>query len=174
MNHAIAKNPYPEKPYKDKPYKPYRGRGMEGATARWYASLTRNSLDQFQKVARRVAAQIPEGARVLEVAPGPGYFATELAKLGRYAIVGLDISHTLVDIARQNAAQAGVAVDFRVGDAARMPFENRSFDFLFCSAAFKNFTRPLEALREMYRVLKPGGRGLIIDLRRGRKHGIDS
>jgi ubiquinone/menaquinone biosynthesis C-methylase UbiE len=46
-----------------------------------------------------------------------------------------------------------------------MPFEDRSFDFLFCSAAFKNFTRPLEALREMYRVLKPGGRALVIDLR---------
>jgi ubiquinone/menaquinone biosynthesis C-methylase UbiE len=155
MNHAIA----------EKPYKPYKGRGMEGATARWYASLTRKSLDQFQTMARRVAAEISEGARVLEVAPGPGYFAIELAKLGRYAIVGLDISRTLVDIAARNAAQAGVAVDFRIGDAAHMPFEDRSFDFLFCSAAFKNFTRPLEALREMYRVLKPGGRALVIDLR---------
>jgi ubiquinone/menaquinone biosynthesis C-methylase UbiE len=104
MDHAIAE-------------KPYKGRGMEGATARWYASLTRNSLDRFRTLARRVAAEIPEGARVLEVAPGPGYFAIELAKLGRYAIVGLDISRTLVVIASQNAAQAGVAVDFRVGDA---------------------------------------------------------
>jgi ubiquinone/menaquinone biosynthesis C-methylase UbiE len=149
----------------EKPEKPYKGRGMEGATARWYASLTRNSLDRFQTLARRVATEIPEGARVLEVAPGPGYFAIELAKLGRYTIVGLDISRTLVDIAGRNAAHAGVAVDFRVGDAAHMPFEVQSFDYLFCSAAFKNFTRPLEALREMYRVLKPGGRALIIDLR---------
>ncbi len=47
-----------------------------------------------------------------------------------------------------------------------MPFAAESFDFLLCRAAFKNFTEPLPALKEMYRVLKPGGRALIIDLRR--------
>ncbi len=47
-----------------------------------------------------------------------------------------------------------------------MPFESETFDFLLCRAAFKNFTEPLQALREMCRVLKPGGRALIIDLRR--------
>jgi ubiquinone/menaquinone biosynthesis C-methylase UbiE len=47
-----------------------------------------------------------------------------------------------------------------------MPFEPESFDFLLCRAAFKNFSRPVRALEEMYRVLKPGGRALIIDLRK--------
>lgn len=47
-----------------------------------------------------------------------------------------------------------------------MPFSDNSFDFLFCRAAFKNFSQPQQALEEMYRVLKPGGQGLIIDLRR--------
>ena len=62
--------------------------------------------------------------------------------------------------------KAGVDVDFRQGDAAHMPFPPESFDFLLCRAAFKNFSEPLEALKEMSRVLKPGGRALIIDLRR--------
>ncbi len=139
---------------------------MEGFIARWYASLTHKSLDEFKALARRVAKELAAGSSVLEVAPGPGYFAIELAKLGSYRITGLDISHSFVEIARRNAAQAGVAVDFRQGDAAGMPFENESFDFLLCRAAFKNFTRPTEALQEMYRVLKPGGRALIIDLRK--------
>jgi len=146
--------------------KAHKGMGMEGFTARWYASLTHKSLDEFKALARRVSSQIPSGASVLEVAPGPGYFAIELAKLGAYRITGLDISRTLVEIAGAKAAEAGVNVDFRQGDAAHMPFAAESFDFLLCRAAFKNFTEPLPALKEMYRVLKPGGRALIIDLRR--------
>ena len=146
--------------------KAFKGPGMEGFTAKWYASLTRKSMDEFQKLARRVAGRMPSGGRVLEVAPGPGYFAIELAKLGNYDLTGLDISRTFVEIARRNAFEAGVRVDFREGNASRMPFENESFDFLLCRAAFKNFSDPAPALKEMYRVLKPGGQALIIDLRR--------
>lgn len=146
--------------------KAYKGLGMEGFTARWYASLTHKSLNEFEALARRVAAQIPANSSVLEVAPGPGYCAIELAKSGGCRMTGLDISRSFVEIASRNAKQAGVDVDFRRGDAANMPFAPESFDFLLCRAAFKNFSQPLQALKEMYRVLKPGGRALIIDLRR--------
>lgn len=146
--------------------KPQRGIGMEGFVAKWYANLTRKSLDDFKTLARQVAEQLPPNADVVEVAPGPGYFAIELAKLGHYRITGLDISQTFVAIANRNAAQAHVQVDFQRGNAADMLFQSDSFDFLLCRAAFKNFAAPLGALREMHRVLKPGGRALIIDLRK--------
>jgi len=146
--------------------RPQRGLGMEGFIARWYANLTRKALDDFRALARHVSEQLPPGADVLEVAPGPGYFAIELAKLGDYRITGLDISETFVEIAQRNAAQAHVQVDFQRGNASGMPFRSESFDFLLCRAAFKNFGAPLGALREMHRVLKPGGRALIIDLRK--------
>lgn len=151
--------------------KAYKGIGMEGFTARWYASLTRKSLEDFKALARRVAQDLPPAAGVLEVAPGPGYFAIELAKIASAMprgcrITGLDISRTFVEIARRNALEARVAVEFRQGNAANMPFETGSFDFLLCRAAFKNFTEPLRALQEMHRVLRPGGRALIIDLRK--------
>jgi ubiquinone/menaquinone biosynthesis C-methylase UbiE len=139
---------------------------MEGFIAKWYANLTKKALDDFRALARQVAEQLPPDADVLEVAPGPGYFAIELAKLGDYRITGLDISETFVEIAKRNAAQSNVQVDFRRGNAAGMPFKSDSFDFLLCRAAFKNFAAPLGALREMHRVLKPGGRALIIDLRK--------
>jgi ubiquinone/menaquinone biosynthesis C-methylase UbiE len=146
--------------------KPFKGKGMEGAVARWYASLTKKSIADFRALARRTVEQIPPQSSVLEVAPGPGYFAIELAKLGDYRITGLDISQTFVDIARTNAADAKVRVDFRRGNVSDMPFADAAFDFIMCRAAFKNFTEPYRALVEMHRVLKPGGRALIIDLRR--------
>jgi ubiquinone/menaquinone biosynthesis C-methylase UbiE len=138
---------------------------MEGAVAKWYAALTKKSIGDFRALARRMAEQIAPGSSVLEVAPGPGYFAIELAKLGDYKITGLDISKTFVEIARENAERAGVRVDFRRGNASSMPFAKETFDFIVCRTAFKNFSEPRRALEEMYRVLKPGGRALIIDLR---------
>lgn len=138
---------------------------MEGMVAKWYTANTGKSLDEFVQLARRIARELPPAGNVLEVAPGPGFFCIELAKLGNYSITGLDISHTFVEIARKKAAEAGVHVDFRQGNASRMPFAGDAFDFLLCRAAFKNFGEPIRALQEMSRVLKPGGRGLIIDLR---------
>ena len=146
--------------------KPYKGLGMEGAVARWYAALTKKSIEDFKELARHTAEQIPVQSNVLEVAPGPGYFAIELARLGDYQITGLDISETFVEIARANAAEANVRVDFRRGNASDMPFGSEAFDFIVCRAAFKNFSEPTRALVEMHRVLKPGGRALTIDLRR--------
>ena len=139
---------------------------MEGFIAKWYANLTRKSLDDFKTLARQVAEQLPPNADVLEVALGPGYFAIEFAKLGNYRITGLDISQTFVAIARRKAVEARVQVDFQRGNASDMLFKSDSFHFLLCRAAFKNFAAPLGALREMHRVLKPGGRALIIDLRK--------
>jgi ubiquinone/menaquinone biosynthesis C-methylase UbiE len=146
--------------------KPHKDRGMEGMVAKWYTSNTGRAQNEFAKLARRIAGQLPPGSRVLEVAPGPGYFCIQLAKLGGYSITGLDISHTFVDIARKKAAEAGVTVDFWQGNASQMPFPDNNFDFLLCRAAFKNFGQPVLALQEMCRVLKQGGRGLIVDLRK--------
>jgi ubiquinone/menaquinone biosynthesis C-methylase UbiE len=68
---------------------------------------------------REVSEILPAGGRILEVAPGPGYLAIELAKNEKYQIVGLDISKSFVEIA-QTKAKAGVAVDFRHGNASNM------------------------------------------------------
>jgi ubiquinone/menaquinone biosynthesis C-methylase UbiE len=149
----------------EKPGKGYKGLGMEGALARWYAKSTGNATEQFRKEARTLAEQLAEGDRILEVAPGPGFLAIELAKLGDYQIVGLDISKTFVELATENARKAGVQVAFHLGNAASMPFDPDSFDLIVCRAAFKNFSEPVRALNEIYRVLKPGGKAFILDLR---------
>ena len=145
--------------------KAYKGLGMEGTTARWYDRTTRKDLPEFQTLAVRIAAAIPPAAEVLEVAPGPGFLSIELARRG-LSVRALDISKTFVEIARRNAAGEGVDVRFDLGNAAVLPLDDASVDFVVCRAAFKNFSEPLKALQEMRRVLRPGGKALLIDMRR--------
>jgi ubiquinone/menaquinone biosynthesis C-methylase UbiE len=141
---------------------------MEGTMARWYDRQrgTASQIAQNREQARRLTAGLPAGAGVLEVAPGPGYHAIEMARLGRVRVTGLDISRSFVEIATGHAREAGVEVDFRHGDVSSMPFPDASFDLVVCQAAFKNFRRPVSALDEMHRVLRPGGTAVIQDLRR--------
>jgi ubiquinone/menaquinone biosynthesis C-methylase UbiE len=138
---------------------------MEGMVAKWYAANTAGVMNEYVELAQRIAGQLPRGSSVLEVAPGPGYFCIELARLGSYPVTGLDISHTFVKMAAKKAAETGVRVNFTQGSASNMPFPRDSYDFLLCRAAFKNFAKPVVALQEICRVLRPGGRGLIIDLK---------
>ena len=150
----------------------FKGPEMEGPIARWYARVrgSQSQLEAYRKQASQLTAGLPQGARVLEVAPGPGYLAIEIARLGAFQVTGLDISRTFVAIAAENARQAGVAVEFRQGDVAEMPFANESFDLVVCQAAFKNFTLPRSALAEMHRVLRSGGTAVIQDMSRDATH----
>jgi ubiquinone/menaquinone biosynthesis C-methylase UbiE len=145
--------------------KAYKGFGMEGGVARWYDKITRRDMPEFTALATRIAALVPTSATVLEVAPGPGFLAIELARLG-LDVTGVDISRTFIEIARRNAAAAGVTPRFEFGDAAALPLADASVDFVVCRAAFKNFSRPVMALAEMRRVLRAGGTALLIDMRR--------
>ena len=150
----------------------FKGPEMEGPVARWYARVrgTATQLAAYRKEAARLTAGLPDGARVLEVAPGPGYLTIEMARSARLDVVGLDISRTFVELASRNAREARVGVDFRHGDVASIPFESESFDFIVCQAAFKNFTLPHRALAEMHRVLRGGGTAVINDMSHDASH----
>jgi ubiquinone/menaquinone biosynthesis C-methylase UbiE len=145
--------------------KPYKGLPMEGVVARWYARNTASDRSRFESVASAICQRVPPSGQILEVAPGPGYLAIELAKSGR-KVAALDISKSFVEMVRRNADAAGVAVDARHGNASAVPFPAESFDYVVCMAAFKNFTEPVAAINEMHRILKPNGRASIYDLRK--------
>src|SRR5204863_7698529 len=149
-----------------KQQKGYKEQAMEGIVARWYAGIRRSGsqIEDWGKQAANLTGGLPDSADVLEVAPGPGYFAIEMARLERLHVTGLDISHTFVEIARENARQAGVSVDFQQGNASSMPFAEGSFDLIICQAAFKNFSQPGKAIDEMYRVLRGGGMAVIQEM----------
>ncbi|MFC6021981.1 class I SAM-dependent methyltransferase [Plantactinospora solaniradicis] len=141
--------------------------GMEGALARWYTHNrgSASQLDAYRKQAASFTDSLSPGAEILEIAPGPGYFAVELARRG-FGITGLDISHSFVEIAAGYARREGVTVDFRHGDVAALPFPDGSFDVIVCQAAFKNFREPVRALNEMHRVLRSDGVAVVQDMSR--------
>jgi ubiquinone/menaquinone biosynthesis C-methylase UbiE len=139
---------------------------ITGWMAQWYDGNTRKSrLAEMRANADFVSQTAPVGAKVLEVAPGPGYLSIELAKRG-FDVTGMELSPDFVEIEKRNAKAEGVSIDFRQGNASAMPLRDGAFDFIICAAAFKNFSEPLKALQEMHRVLMHGGTALILDMNR--------
>lgn len=102
------------------------------------------------------AMELSPGSRVLDVATGTGHVALSSARTFCHA-TGIDYVPELVATARRRAAAEGLGVDFRVGDAEALPFEDGSFDYTL-SAIGTMFTADHErAAREMVRVTRSGG-----------------
>jgi ubiquinone/menaquinone biosynthesis C-methylase UbiE len=105
----------------------------------------------------------------LEVGPGPGYLGLEwLKNTNGTTLKGLDVSDDMIALAERNAREYGLTdrVQYVNGDARRMPFENEYFDAVFTNGSLHEWAHPEEILNEIARVLKPGGRYCISDLRR--------
>jgi ubiquinone/menaquinone biosynthesis C-methylase UbiE len=96
--------------------KAYKGLPMEGLIASWYAKTTLKDLKRHKLMAKQLVEKIPAHGKVLEIAPGPGYFCIELAKLGNYQITGLDISKSFVEIARKKCQRCRFENRFSRGE----------------------------------------------------------
>ncbi len=99
--------------------------------------------------------------RVLEVAVGTG---RNLPHYGPdVTVTGVDLSTAMLAVARQRAADLGLAAELREGDAERLPFADASFDTVVCALSLCSIPRPAAAIAEMRRVLVPGGTLLLVD-----------
>ena len=106
------------------------------------------------------------GARLLDIGSGTGDDVLELARrVGATGLVtGVDRSEILVQEGTRRAEHDGVAnVEFRLGDARALPFEDHAFDAVYSQRTFQYLTDPLPAVREMVRVTRPGGRIVVAD-----------
>jgi SAM-dependent methyltransferase len=101
-------------------------------------------------------AQVGPGQRVLDVGCGTGVVAVTAARLGA-KVSGLDLTPALLERARENARIAGVDIDFIEGDAEALPYPDASFDVVLSQFGHMFAPRPAVAVKEMLRVLKPGG-----------------
>lgn len=100
--------------------------------------------------------------RILDVGTGTGFLALLLAELG-HRCTGVDLSQEMLKQAQKKARQAGLKIDFLAGDAESLPFKEDSFDVVINRHLLWTLPRPEAALRDWVRVLKPGGRLIIID-----------
>jgi ubiquinone/menaquinone biosynthesis C-methylase UbiE len=100
---------------------------------------------------------------ILDVGTGPGVMAFLLAQQG-HRLTGLDLSEGMIEQARMNAATLDLPVSFRVGDAEALPFPDASFNAVVNRIVLWNLPNPKTALREWVRVLKPGGRLVVVDM----------
>jgi SAM-dependent methyltransferase len=101
-------------------------------------------------------AEITRGARVLDVACGTGVVALTAARLGA-EVTGIDLTPELVARAKENAAIMGLEAVFEEGDVEALPVPDASFDVVVSQFGHMFAPRPDVAVREMLRVLKPGG-----------------
>ncbi len=105
----------------------------------------------------------------LEIGPGPGYQGLEwLKKTEDTTLKGLDISEEMVALATKNARDYGLEsrAEYFVGDASSIPFGDGYFDAVISTNSLHEWSRPREIFNEIYRVLRPGGKYFISDLRR--------
>ena len=106
------------------------------------------------------------GQKLLDVAGGTGDIAfrfLERSGFGHATVLDLTSSMLAEGRSRAGAKQIINEIDWVVGDAMNLPFEDNIFDVYTISFGIRNVTRPQEALAEAYRVLKPGGRIMVLE-----------
>ena len=149
-----------------------------------YASEPENALDYTQTLDREyskyakmydvavkwlpvwktwIKAVIPHirGPRVLEASFGTGYLLMQYA--GKYETHGIDFNERMIEIARDNLSLRGIEASLQWANVEKLPFPDNHFDTIVNTMAFTGYPDGKKAMSEFHRVLKPGGKLLIVD-----------
>jgi demethylmenaquinone methyltransferase / 2-methoxy-6-polyprenyl-1,4-benzoquinol methylase len=102
---------------------------------------------------------------ILDIATGTGDFALEALRLQPEKITGVDISEGMLAVGRQKIAKRNLShqIELRLGDSENLEFADNSFDAATAAFGVRNFENLSQGLREMHRVLRPGGRVVILE-----------
>jgi demethylmenaquinone methyltransferase/2-methoxy-6-polyprenyl-1,4-benzoquinol methylase len=102
---------------------------------------------------------------ILDVATGTGDFAVEALRLQPDKIIGIDISEGMLEMGRKKMVKRGLdsKIELRRGDSEKLPFEENKFDAIIVAFGVRNFENLEKGLSEMLRVLKPGGKVVVLE-----------
>lgn len=131
----------------------------------------------IDKIWRRKAVKMLrdiQPKRMLDLATGTGDFAIECLKLDPDEVIGIDISEGMLDVGRKKMKSRGVdkIVSMRLGDSEALPFEDSYFDAFTVGFGVRNYENLEKGLAEMLRVLRPEGKGIILEFSKPKKFPI--
>jgi ubiquinone/menaquinone biosynthesis C-methylase UbiE len=136
---------------------------------RTYNSMMRRLRDKgWMETDHIITSGITYGL-ALEIGPGPGYLGLEWLKKTESAIlIAVEVSPEMTKIAERNAREYGLEgrVKYVKGDAHQIPFDDNTFDGVFTNGSLHEWSQPMRVFDEVYRVLKPGAKYFISDMRR--------
>jgi ubiquinone/menaquinone biosynthesis C-methylase UbiE len=142
------------------------GRFGPGAYADWRATSLGGVTEALeQSLILRLAGAV-DGRAVLDVGCGDGALASLFWQKGASSVIGCDPDAQMIARARTRAAEQNAAIGYAIADAAHLPFRTENFDIVTIVTVLAFVRQPERTLREIMRVLKPGGRLIIGDLGR--------
>jgi demethylmenaquinone methyltransferase/2-methoxy-6-polyprenyl-1,4-benzoquinol methylase len=103
--------------------------------------------------------------RILDIATGTGDFALEALKINPQNVIGVDISEGMLKVGmeKMKAKQVDHIISLRLGDSENLPFDANTFDAITVGFGVRNFENLKKGLAEMIRVLKPGGKVVVLE-----------
>lgn len=128
--------------------------------------LSLNIDKSWRRKAVKEIADTAEPLNILDEACGTCDFTIEIAKAATKGskITGIDLSEGMIKIGREKCAKAGIEADLQTGDCEAMPYESETFDRIGVAFGVRNFENLPKGLTEMHRVLKNGGKLVILEL----------
>jgi SAM-dependent methyltransferase len=127
-----------------------------------YLDTVGRAVEQFRRLGDQ-ALVVREGQRILDVGCGTGDDTRRLARLVGSSghVIGIDSSEAMIEEARQRAHGSSLPVEYRIGDAHRLELPDSTFDAVRAERVFQHLASPMQALAELVRVTRPGGRVVI-------------
>jgi demethylmenaquinone methyltransferase/2-methoxy-6-polyprenyl-1,4-benzoquinol methylase len=141
--------------------------GIAGRYDRLNHLLSANTDKRWRRlVAERLRPSLSKNALVLDVACGTGDLSLALSEAGEARVVGLDFCRPMLEIAARKANASARALPLIEGDALKLPFADATFDAATIAFGLRNLANVESGLRELRRVLKPGGRVVVLEFSR--------
>jgi SAM-dependent methyltransferase len=139
-------------PHNEKPAAVWSSGGAD------YDQISRGIADSIEHCVLRLAPK--PGERILDLATGTGWTSRAVARRGA-TVIGADIAADLIAAARERAKAEGLSIDYRTGDAEKLPFADREFDGVVSTCGIMFASRPEAAAAEVSRLVRKGGRVAI-------------